>query len=153
MWIQKPDKKELLIEKLIAHDNEAPKEAIIPKILSGKDLTKDIREKMFGTVSGSNSMKPEKWQRAHIEKATGIECKTSKCRINLRTNKLEDIFHPNKLKNGFDYTENFDAIQTIKDAFIYINMKCVVGKGGAQTRSLREVYWFCKIACNFLQDN
>ena len=63
-------------------------------------------------------------------------------RINLRTYTLKDISHPNTKKDGFDYSEDFDGIQSIKDNKVYINLKCIVGKGGVQTRSLREVYWF-----------
>jgi hypothetical protein len=44
--------------------------------------------------------------------------------------------------NGYDFTEDFDGVQTINSKPIYINLKCIVGKGGSQTRSLREVYWF-----------
>ncbi len=41
--------------------------------------------------------------------------------------------------DGFDYTEDFDG--NIQDKY-YINLKMVCDKGGAQTRSLREVYHF-----------
>ena len=87
-------------------------------------------------------MEPEKYQRDKIIKLTGVECSKTNIRINLRTGELKNISHPNKNNDGFDYTENFDGLQTIDTKNIYINLKCIVGKGGSQTRSLREVYNF-----------
>jgi hypothetical protein len=44
--------------------------------------------------------------------------------------------------DGYEYTENFDG-KIIKDSNIYYyNLKFVCDKGGAQTRTLREVYSF-----------
>ena len=51
-----------------------------------------------------------------------------------------------------DYTEDFDGVQTVNNKKIYINLKCIVGKGGAQTRSLREVYWFIDGQLNVLKN-
>jgi hypothetical protein len=65
---------------------------------------------------------------------------------------LNEISHPNKKNNGFDYTEDFDGVQTVNNKNIYINLKCIVGKGGAQTRSLREVYWFIEGQLNVLKN-
>jgi len=116
-----------------------------PDVIPGHLITKDKRQQLFGHVAGgSGSMKPEIFQRTSIIEGTGIECKKTCMRINLRTHALENIRNPNILKQGFDYSEDFDGFQTYKNASIYINMKCVVGKGGAQTRTLREVYWFIK---------
>jgi hypothetical protein len=52
------------------------------------------------------------------------------------------MLYPNKNIDGYDYSEDFDGIQIFDDKTIYVNLKCIVGKGGNQTRSLREVYWF-----------
>jgi hypothetical protein len=119
-------------------------------IISGEFLTKNKRQEIFGKISGKNSMKPENFQRKMIIQNTNIDCCKTNSRINLRTNTLEKISRPNKNNNGFDYSEDFDGFQEINNCKIYINLKCVVGSGGAQTRSLREVYWFIQGQINVL---
>jgi hypothetical protein len=41
-------------------------------------------------------------------------------------------------ENGFDYTEDFDGKQQILSKTVWINLKCIVGTGGSQTRTLRD---------------
>lgn len=114
--------------------------------------TKEKRLEVFGKCSGgSNSMKPENFQREFIIRETGVDCRKVKTRINLRTNQLKDVSTPNKNDDGFDYTENFDGIQEYDNVKIYVNLKNVVGKGGSQTRTLREVYWFIQGQLNVLR--
>ena len=102
-------------------------------------------------VGGAGSRKPEEYQRQKIIDGTGFACPKTNMRINLRTNTLKDITHPNIKNDGFDYSEDFDGIQSIKEYKVYINLKCIVGKGGVQTRSLREVYWFVEGQLNTLK--
>lgn len=112
-------------------------------VVDGSAITKEKRQDLFGQVAGgAGSRKPEEYQRQKIVEGTGIPCPKTNMRINLRTNTLKEIAHPNTQNNGFDYSEDFDGAQSIHDKKIYINLKCIVGKGGVQTRSLREVYWF-----------
>jgi hypothetical protein len=114
-------------------------------ILCGSDMTKEKRAEQFGSVSGNKgSILPEQYQRNTIIKYTEIPCAKSKYRINLETLELVQVKNPNNNPDGFNYTEDFDGIQKLNDKTIYINMKCIVGSGGSQTRSLREVYWFIK---------
>jgi hypothetical protein len=114
--------------------------------------TKEKRLEVFGKCSGGrNSMKPENFQREFIVRETGADCGKVKTRINLRTNQLNDVSTPNKNDNGFDYTENFDGIQVCDNVKIYVNLKNVVGRGGSQTRTLREVYWFIQGQLNVLR--
>jgi hypothetical protein len=40
--------------------------------------------------------------------------------------------------DGFDYTENFDGKQIFGATTVWVNLKSVVGKGGSQTRTLRD---------------
>ena len=120
-------------------------------VVEGRLITKDKRHELFGQVAGgSGSREPEEFQRAKIQEGTGVACVKTKMRINLRTNTLKDIAHPNKHEDGFDYSEDMDGLQTIGGKTIYINLKCIVGKGGAQTRSLREVYWLVEGQLRFL---
>lgn len=123
------------------------------EVIEGNLLTKEKRQSLFGNVSGgSGSIKLEEFQRNMVNKGTGIECLKTNIRINLRENVLKDLKCPNTSKDGFDYSENFDGIQTYKENKIYINFKCIVGKGGVQTRSLREVYWFIEGQLNVLKN-
>jgi hypothetical protein len=112
-------------------------------VIAGSLITKEQRQEVFGQVGGgAGSRGPEVYQRQKIVEGTGYDCPKTNTRINLRTNTLKELAHPNKKPDGFDYSEDFDGVQTVKDAKVYINLKCIVGKGGVQTRSLREVYWF-----------
>lgn len=112
-------------------------------VIEGKLITKEKRQEMFGQVAGgSGSMKPEEYQRSTIEELTGFPCAKTIMRINLRTSEMKALSTPNTKCDGFDYSENFDGLQVSCGKIIYINLKCIVGSGGAQTRSLREVYWF-----------
>jgi hypothetical protein len=121
-------------------------------IIPGSDYTQETRNTLFGQVAGgAGSSKPEKFQRQKIMEGTLLTCSKTNMRINLRTYTLHEIAHPNINIDGFDYSEDFDGIQTIHDKKFYINFKCIVGKGGAQTRSLREVYAFVKGQLHVLQ--
>jgi hypothetical protein len=122
------------------------------QVIEGKLITKTMRQEVFGVVAGgAGSRKPEEYQRAMIVQYTGIPCPKTNMRINLRTNSLKEIAMPNKNNDGFDYSEDFDGCQTFGDKKVYLNLKCIVGAGGAQTRSLREVYWFVQGQLNVLK--
>ncbi len=122
-------------------------ECVIPGYL----ITKEKRNELFGRVAGgSGSRKPEDFQRANIVEGTGLQCPKTNVRINFRTNTLVSISHPNINPDGFDYSEDFDGIQLIYNNKVYLNLKCIVGKGGSQTRSLREVNWFIEGQFNVL---
>jgi len=124
------------------------------KVIKGNLITKEKRHEIFGCVAGgADSCKPENFQREMIIKGTNLKCNKTNIRINLRNNSLVNIRQPNKNVDGFDYTEDFDGVQFIKDKIVYINFKCIVEKGGSQTRSLREVYWFIQGQLNVLKKN
>jgi hypothetical protein len=62
--------------------------------------------------------------------------------------------HTNPLtrEDGFDWTENFDGYQQLPSGVeLYYNLKMICDKGGAQTRSLREVYHFIEAQMAFLR--
>jgi hypothetical protein len=122
------------------------------QVIEGKLITKGMRHEIFGAVAGgAGSRKPEDYQRAMIVQHTGIPCPKTNMRINLRTNTLKEIAMPNKHTDGFDYSEDFDGSQTFGEKKVYLNLKCIVGTGGSQTRSLREVYWFMQGQLNVLK--
>lgn len=121
-------------------------------VIAGYLITKDKRHEIFGQVAGgAGSMNPEKYQRKKIIEGTGIDCPKTCIRVHYRTNTLQDKPHPNKYSNGFDYSEDFDGIQCINDKTVFINLKCIVGKGGNQTRSSREVHRHIDGQLNILQ--
>ncbi len=121
-------------------------------VVSGSAMNKEKRKELFGAVSGgAGSREPEKYQKMKIVEGTGVECESTHTRINLRTYVLRDIAQPNREIDGFDYSEDFDAKQVVGKNTVYINLKNIVGKGGAQTRSLREVYWFIEGQLNVLK--
>ena len=121
-------------------------------VVPGHLITKDKRHEIHGVIAGgAGSRKPEDLQRQQIIQGTGLPCSKTTARINLRTSTLHNISHPNKQITGFDYTEDFDGVQTIDGKQIYITLKCIVGKGGSQTRSLREVYWFVEGQLNVIK--
>ncbi len=108
-------------------------------VLSGSLITKEKRQEMYGRVAGgAGSTQPEKYQRSQVQLGTGLRCPTTQIRIHRRRNSLCEIHDPMTHDDGFDYTENFDGKQEILGKEIYINFKSVVGKGGAQTRTLRD---------------
>lgn len=90
----------------------------------------------------------EKYQRALIEKIINGKCNKTNERINMNTYELKSLNYPCKYDNGFEWTEDFDG----KNGNFYYNLKFVCDKGGAQTRSLREVYHFIKAQLNYLTD-
>lgn len=110
------------------------------KRLSGAALTKESRQEFFGQVAGgSGSAKPEAYQRAQIVAGTGLPCPKSPMRLNWRAGTLISSVRPMTSDDGFDLTENFDGVQTTASGnLVYVNLKCVVGKGGSQTRTLRD---------------
>jgi len=123
-------------------------------IIAGKLITKEKRQELFGNIAGgAGSIKPENYQRKKIIEHTNIDCKKTSIRINLRTIELVAKSHPNINEDGYDYSEDFDGIQIKGKNTIYINLKCIVGKGGTQTRSLREVYWFIEGQLHILKNN
>lgn len=97
----------------------------------GVMLTKEKRKLLFGTVAGgSGSMKPEIYQKKMIEQFSKIPIVKTSTRINLRQYTMENVIRPNIKTNGFDYSEDFDGVQQHVKNKIYLNLKCIVGKGG-----------------------
>lgn len=112
---------------------------------------KDLRISLFGNVNGGkNTINIEKYQRSIVEKITNLKILKSHMRLNIRHLNLEKRLRPNKEENGFDYTENFDGFQKINNKSYYFNFKCIVGKGGSQTRSLRDTYLFIETQMKYL---
>lgn len=88
----------------------------------------------------------EKYQINLIEKILKNKISKTPDRINIEILEICSINHPMLLNNGYEYTENFDG----KYKNVYFNLKFICDNGGAQTRTLREVYHFIKSQMEFL---
>jgi hypothetical protein len=92
----------------------------------------------------------EQYQRTLIETITGQLCLKTHMRINASSHVLKKCISPMRFKDGFDWTENFDGVLQHNDATIFVNLKFVCSAGGAQTRTLREVYHFIRAQANHI---
>lgn len=86
----------------------------------------------------------EIYQRFHIESIIKNKCIKTNIRINTNNYDLIELQHPLKQIDGFEYTENFDGLCLIDEKTYYFNLKFVCDKGGAQIRTLKQVYHFIK---------
>lgn len=112
--------------------------------------TKDWRMKQ-DWYHGGKSNECELHQRRLIEKITDYECAKTCKRLNLYSLEFAEILYPLKNDDGFEWTENFDGLQQFEDQLLYYNFKMVCDSGGAQTRSLREVYHFIHAQLEYLK--
>ena len=92
----------------------------------------------------------ENYQRRLIAEITQQECKKTMKRLNINTLELSEIKKPMLQDDGFNWTENFDGIQEKDGNELLYNMKMICDTGGAQTRSLREVYHFIGVQMKYL---
>jgi len=69
------------------------------------------------------------------------------------TEVIIDAMKSRAKKEGFEYTEDIDAEQNINGITIYYNLKMCCDKGGAQTRTLREVYHYIRCQLEYLLIN
>ena len=82
---------------------------------------------------------------------TGRPCTKTHIRINWRRNEMVESAQPMRNDDGYDYTEDFDGKQVFAQNTVWVNLKSVVGTGGAQTRTLRdECYHFVNAQLNYL---
>jgi hypothetical protein len=111
-------------------------------ITCSKFQTKQWRNSQYWFVGGRKN-ECEKHQIRVIEKITGEKLVKTNERINLKNS---CIVGKSTIagEDGFELTENFDGKVSGGNATYYFNLKFVCGAGGAQTRTLREVYHFIK---------
>lgn len=120
---------------------------IVPSELQSKDW-----RKTQVWWKGGKSNECEIYQRKQIEQITNQVCQKSNKRLNIRTMEFREHTNPLTNSDGFDWTENFDGCQQLSDGRqLYYNLKMICDKGGAQTRSLREVYHFINAQLEFLR--
>jgi hypothetical protein len=112
-------------------------------IIKSSEQTKNWRKEQ-DWYKGGKSNECELYQRDLIEKITKEKCIKNNLRLNLETNQIVEKKNVLHLENGFEFTEDFDGLQKINDKKYLYNLKFVCDAGGAQTRTLREVYHFIK---------
>ena len=92
----------------------------------------------------------EKYQINLIEQIIKSKLEKTNDRINIETFQIINKKHPNVDNDGYEFSENFDGKIIKNDNIYYFNLKFVCNNGGAQTRSLREVYHFIKYQLEYL---
>ena len=116
-------------------------------IVPGHKMTKEWRKEVIAggaSMGGAVSAKAERWQRMCLERITGRLCEKTNLRLNLATSMLKTVSRPSKEPDEFEWTEDFDGQFYVEGIRYLVNFKMIVGTGGAQTRSMREVYHFIK---------
>lgn len=86
----------------------------------------------------------EKYQLHIIEKIIKIKIDKTNDRINIEKLLIINNNKPLINNDGYEWTENFDGKIVKNNNIYYFNFKFICDSGGAQTRSLREVYYFIK---------
>jgi len=84
----------------------------------------------------------EKYQIRLINKIIKIELNKTYDRINTETYEIIENRIPMMKDDGYEWTENFDGKLIKNKNTFYFNLKFVCDNGGAQTRTLRNVYDF-----------
>ena len=113
----------------------------------GRFWTKETRRAFFG--ENGKSIRFEIWQRDMIEIYTRTSCHKSN---NIRIHEEDyTLCNPSNLgSKRLRYTENFDGIQEFGENTVYINLKMICESGGAQARSIKDVYGFVKSQMEFI---
>jgi hypothetical protein len=125
-------------------------------IVPGDKMTKTWRKKVIGggkAMGGAVSSLAEKWQRMCLEKITSTPCAKTNLRLNLATSELKIVTRPSNEPDEFEWTEDFDGEFHVGKTRYLVNFKMIVGTGGAQTRSMREVYHFIKCQEAYLKSS
>ncbi len=105
--------------------------------------TKQWRKEMKWYKNGKSN-ECEKYQINTIEKMLKLKLRKTDDRINMSNNVIVNKKNPMVHNDGYEWTENFDGKVMKNGNTYYFNLKFVCDMGGAQTRTLREVYHFIK---------
>lgn len=126
------------------------KSIIEPMYVPGLEQTKNWRKAQSWYIDGKHN-ECELFQRKQLETMLGVECAKTNMRFNTETCELQNMTRPLDHENGFEWTEDFDGLSVVNDKKFYFNLKFICDAGGAQTRSLREVYHFVKCQLEYLR--
>ena len=126
----------LVKEVVNEHSDQLPAQPVKSNL-----QTKEWRKEQAWYMNGKKN-ECEKHQLRFITQITGQLCNKTNTRLNVYTKEMRNITSPMKEPDGFEWSENFDGLIEYNTNTYYFNLKMVCDKGGAQTRSLREVYHF-----------
>lgn len=118
-------------------------------IISSCDQTKEWRKNQIWYQDGRRN-ECEIYQIKLIQKIIKNNLNKTNDRINMETKKIINIRKPYMKKYGYEYTENFDGKIIMNKNTFYFNLKFICGEGGAQTRTLKDVYNFIKYQLKYL---
>jgi hypothetical protein len=114
--------------------------------------TKDWRKNRKWYKTGKSN-ECEKYQINLIECIIMRKLLKTYDRINMENNKIISKKNPIVYDDGYEWSENFDGLVVKNSNKYYFNLKFVCDTGGAQTRTLREVYHFIKYQIKYLIKN
>lgn len=103
--------------------------------------TKIWRQKQSWYKNGKSN-ECEIFQRNLINQITQENCIKTKYRLNFITKEFLIYHSPNSKIDGYEWSEDLDGFISSNKRNFYFNLKFICDSGGAQTRSLREVYHF-----------
>jgi hypothetical protein len=112
-------------------------------IIKSQQQTKKWRLKQPWYIDGKKN-ECEKYQIKLLEYIVNTKIEKTYLRINIYNNTTIEINNTefSKLLNKFQFSENFDGKIILNNNIIYFNLKMITDKGGAQTRSIKEVFHF-----------
>jgi hypothetical protein len=122
------------------------KNILIPQ---SKFQTKDWRKNRSWYKNGKSN-ECEKYQIHLIENMLKTTLHKTNDRIYKETNEIISKKSFTHDDDGYEYTENFDGKIIKNDNTYYFDLKIVCDAGGAQTRTLREVYHFIEGQLDYL---
>ena len=122
------------------------KNILIPQ---SKIQTKNWRKNQSWYKNGKSN-ECEKYQIILIEKILKTTLNKTNDRIYKETNEIVNKKSFTHDDDGYEYTENFDGKITKNGNTYYFDLKIVCDAGGAQTRTLREVYHFIERQLDYL---
>lgn len=122
------------------------------QIVSSSKQTKNWRQNQIWYKTGKSN-ECEKFQFKLFRKITGLRRHVKYDRLNYDTLEIKSIKNPYVYQNGFEWTEDFDSSNERDGEKYFINMKFVCDNGGAQIRTLKEVYHFIECQLDYLSKN
>lgn len=111
-------------------------------VVSSQFQTTNWRKQQKWYKNGkSNECEKFQWS---VILSLGVEMSKTNERINYESLTIQENSNPLLSDDGFEWSENFDGKSRIGDRIYYFNLKFICDRGGAQTRTLRDVYMFIK---------
>jgi len=140
------------------HDGNCPNgSTCISDLVPGIQIDQNwIYQNITGgnALGGAFSTFPERWQRCVLEDTVG-QCvpKSNNLRLHMVNWTMQNLPYILNQPDAFLWSEDFDGMFT-KNGYTYlVNFKMVNARGGAQTRTMRELYHFIGTQLNYVQTN